>query len=453
MAIHPQSCESTMSNLELFSTPSTHIATESSRYVKCKPVNSIDRGSPIEFRILSDQSEYIDLSQSFLHLKCRILARDRKELKTKISDTNENVPNRSIVFPCNYLLGACFKTVECFLAGQLISSNDTMYPYRAFLETLLSYSANVKKEMLAAGGFYIESGNMEEIDKVANKAAGDVVNPSAETRFNKTKFGKAFELLGRIHGDIFNQGRFLIGNTDLKIVLHRQSPEFFLISATEDHDYMLDIESASLFVKHDTISTSIREAHLLKLQSDTAKYPIKRVVMKYFTKGSNRDDLSEQNISVGVLPTRIVLALVDSSAFSGHKQKNPFDLKHFHLRSIILRVGAKTRPFEEIEVNFENDNYLMGYLSLFQGTDTMYSDKSIGITPEHYKNGHTLYCFDLESNVSCGELSLLKEGNVSVEIKLSQTSTDSITLIAYLEYQDMLELDSDLKLASAINTS
>ena len=42
MAIHPQSCESAMSNLELFTVPSTHISTEASRYVEHKPVSTLE---------------------------------------------------------------------------------------------------------------------------------------------------------------------------------------------------------------------------------------------------------------------------------------------------------------------------------------------------------------------------------------------------------------------------
>ena len=89
------------------------------------------------------------------------------------------------------------------------------------------------------------------------------------------------------------------------------------MAATENNEYVLEIESASFFVKHYTIIPSIRAAHLNNLQSDRIKYPIKRVEMKYFTKGANRDDLSERNLCDGQLPTRIVLGMVNSSAFNG----------------------------------------------------------------------------------------------------------------------------------------
>ena len=85
MAIHPQSCESAMSNLELFTVPSTHILTEASRYVEHKPISTLDKGSDLHFKIKADESEYLDFSQSLLHLKCRILVPDGGVLGTESS--------------------------------------------------------------------------------------------------------------------------------------------------------------------------------------------------------------------------------------------------------------------------------------------------------------------------------------------------------------------------------
>ena len=167
MAIHPQSCESAMSNLELFTVPSTHISTEASRYVEHKPISTLDQGSDLHFKIKTDESEYLDFSQSLLHLKCRILAADGGVLRRKVADDDPTVPDRSIVFPVNYLIAAMFKQVEVYLGGRLVSSNDTMYPYRAFLETLLSYDKDVKNEFLAMSLYFPETKDLEAIAPVA----------------------------------------------------------------------------------------------------------------------------------------------------------------------------------------------------------------------------------------------------------------------------------------------
>ena len=70
------------------------------------------------------------------------------------------------------------------------------------------------------------------------------------------------------------------------------------------------------------------------------------------------------------------------------------------------------------------------------------------LTTEHYKDGHTIYAFELEMNSIPGEMMLIKDEEVRVDIKLSEASTTGITLVAYLEYQDMIEIDSEMNLAT-----
>ena len=38
---------------------------------------------------------------------------------------------------------------------------------------------------------------------------------------------------------------------------------------------------------------------------------------------------------------------------------------------------------------------------------------------------------------------LVREGNLSIELKLKETSTESITVVCYLEYDSIIEIDSD----------
>ena len=111
-----------------------------------------------------------------------------------------------------------FKQVEVYLGGRLVSSNDTMYPYQAFLEMLLSYAKDVKNEFLAMSLYFLETKDLEAIAPVALADTSNV-NPSAVPRFNKTKFEKSYELIGRIHADFFNQGRYLMGKCSVKVKL------------------------------------------------------------------------------------------------------------------------------------------------------------------------------------------------------------------------------------------
>ena len=60
-----------------------------------------------------------------------------------------------------------------------MSSNDKMYPYRAFLEMLLSYAQDVKNEFLAMSLYFPETKDLETVAPVPCADKSDV-NPSTD---------------------------------------------------------------------------------------------------------------------------------------------------------------------------------------------------------------------------------------------------------------------------------
>ena len=55
-----------------------------------------------------------------------------------------------------------------------------------------------------------------------------------------------------------------------------------------------------------------------------------------------------------------------------------------------------------------------------------------------------MYAYNLAADQSHGSVfNLVREGNLSIEIKLKESSTESITIVCYLEYDSIIEIDSD----------
>ncbi len=76
---------------------------------------------------------YMDLSQSMLHVKANI-----------VGNSASNLPRDAPVGPVNLLLHALLSEVDVTLNDKLISSFNSTYPYRALLETLLTYGPGAK---------------------------------------------------------------------------------------------------------------------------------------------------------------------------------------------------------------------------------------------------------------------------------------------------------------------
>jgi len=60
--VHPQSCECTKSELDLFIVPPTQTSIETGTFVEYNPIATISQGTPIEFSVTGAGQEYLDLS-------------------------------------------------------------------------------------------------------------------------------------------------------------------------------------------------------------------------------------------------------------------------------------------------------------------------------------------------------------------------------------------------------
>ena len=149
--IHEDSLEILKSELELFTLPPTQASIEETRYIEYQPTHSLDKGGPVEFSIPANDHEYLDLQNTFLYLKLRILSESSEVLANKVSEDDTTIPPKSIVYPINYIHATCFKTVEVLLNNENCSSNDNLYGYRAYLEALLSYGKNHKRRTTGGG--------------------------------------------------------------------------------------------------------------------------------------------------------------------------------------------------------------------------------------------------------------------------------------------------------------
>lgn len=446
--IHPNTQEIMLSELELFSLPPTQTSIEDTFYEKYYPQTSLDKNGPLDFQVPPKDELYIDPQFIFLYLKCRILDEDGNALPSQTAADNAAVPDKSYVFPINYFHATLFKSVDVFLNNKSVTSNDTMYGYKAYIESLLSYGFVSKEEQLRAAMFYKDKDPMDESsDAVGKTGANQSKNSGAVGRFKRTRYSAPFETFGKLHTEITNQCKLIPGDVELNIKLSRQDSKFVLMAKDTTKRPTISIDTAILFVCHKRISDSIRLAHKVTLQKDiTMKYPVRKVQMKFFTRGMQRSDLSEPNLINGTLPRRIIIGLVDSAAFNGDLSKSPFNFQHFNMTSVVLRKNGQAVPFSEIEMNFEQKCALQGYLALMSGTGNLFrNNHGLHIQPfADFGSGYGLLAFDLTPDHADGNtFHLIKQGNVSLDIKLEKPSEAGITIVCYCEYDAIIEIQQD----------
>ena len=128
---HKDSSISTLSNLDLFTLPHTQTAISKCQTVNFYPVSEISVESPLEFNVSGSGLEYISLRDTRLHIKCKIVNAD-----------NTPLAKGAQIGIVNLTLQSLWSQVDVFLNQRLVSSASNNYPYKAYMQTLITYGSD-----------------------------------------------------------------------------------------------------------------------------------------------------------------------------------------------------------------------------------------------------------------------------------------------------------------------
>ncbi|XP_070157985.1 uncharacterized protein [Polyergus mexicanus] len=128
--LHTHSSGCLKSELDLFSLPPTQTSIESSQWIHYKPVTSLLDYSPIEFVILGDREEYLDLTRTMLNLRVRV------ETSGDSSGHTAGAAATTTIGFVNHLLHSMFNQIDVYCNQKLVSPPNNAYAYRTYIEAL-----------------------------------------------------------------------------------------------------------------------------------------------------------------------------------------------------------------------------------------------------------------------------------------------------------------------------
>ena len=424
--LHTHSCECMKSELELFTLPPTQTTIEQAHWFHYKPISSLTDSAPIEFVVPGHGDEYLDLAHTMLSIRANIV----NTVKTSATDPDTSPST------VNNFLHSMFNQVDVYFNQKLVSPPNNAYAYRAYIETLLNYSAETKKSHLTTSLWY---------DDTAGKFDDLTNNNGYNKRMNFVEKGKTVDLLGHLHCDVFNQEKYLLNGVEVRIRLVRSRDTFCLLGNSNTH--RLHILEASLLVRRAKINPGILLAHAKALSKATAKYPLTRVEVKAITIQSGIHGHTIDNVILGQIPKRLILGFVDNKAFNGDFKLNPFNFQNYKINYLSLFVDGVQVPTKPLQPDFSSSTnlYVDAYHTLFSGTGIHFLNEGSGISRTDYSKGYTLFAFDLTPDLSAndnGHWNLVKHGSIRIEIRFAEELKSTVNCIVYAEYDNILEIDS-----------
>ena len=185
-------------------------------------------------------------------------------------------------------------------------------------------------------------------------------------------------------------------------------------------------------------------AHARVIEKTPAKYPLRKTVIKTETLSGGVSSFVKDGLFEGRIPNRVVLVMVKNTAYSGTCSKNPFLFEDFGLNFRNVSVNVDPLNTQPLKPSFgARKNYITNFLALCKGGGGGVSgeDETVSIDRDDYDGGYAIFVFDLVPDPFSIGTSLIKGGNLRLELQFGKCLAESVILIIYGEFSGLLEID------------
>ena len=386
------------------------------------PQNTISPGSPIEFLILGTPDDYIDLGDIRMLLRLKIIKNDKSAWDGDDQANFINLP-----------LASVFQDVFLKIGDTQVEGGQHVYPYNAYLSTLLQFHPSAKKTHMQAWGWN---------EDTPNKFDDKTDNEGITLRAAETVGGKVWELMGPLFLDLTHQPRYLLPNTNLQLKLLPAKAEFALQALGTRTGYDYRIEKCVLYVPRVSVMDAVINGHSKGLEKYNAKYPLNHIDITTFTITKENRSFIKDGLFQSQVPKMLVVGLLEHDAFNGNIKKSPFNFRHFNLNKIALYRDGELIPGQIFTPDYDYKHFAVAYTNTMHTLNYYNTDDSNGMTMEHFLNGYNLYAFNLTpDNTTQGpHRHLMRTGSLRLEVNFKRNLTGPITVMLFAIIDAKIEI-------------
>ncbi|XP_054162179.1 uncharacterized protein F54H12.2-like [Oppia nitens] len=389
-AIHKLSSVTALSEFDIFGVPPTQNTIEKDILTEHRPASAIDSKAYIEFNLSTGIDEYLRLDKTIVTL-----------------------------------------------------SHQT-YPYKSDLEIKLGKNKEAKDSYLSSI-LWIED-NLNDLEGINLNRTNYIKPLVGDTDLSK---GRELDLIGKLHIPMFEQRKALLGGCNISLKLIPNSPSFYMMCDSSIRISSVEFKDASLYIHRSKINPAVVEGHKMALlKPANVRYPIRESFVVPITINKGTMDTIIDNVHNGQLPRRAFVTMVDHSAFNGSEIKNPYNYKNYNLNYLAFYLNGIQYPEKAFTPDFDKNLYVREYISLFEATNQDNVDSCITLKRQDFPKGNNIFAVNFNPDLSSGccatgYVNPIKHGNLRLQLRFKEPLANAITVLVYLDYDALLEIDYD----------
>ena len=443
-----------MSSLDLFSVPSTDYQLQGYKMV---PYHKLSASiTPMKFSVQALE-DYVDLNRSYFVVDLRLSTSGTNGI---VADANSasDANNTKFTYAVNNLAHTIFKQINVRFNGTLMTEQTDTYAYSAYLQTLLNYSQDDGETLLAPQGWVNFLNVWPTLTSGADDISTLVGSRRNESHLLKTltvpfRGNNVVRLIMRPYLPVFHTGKIMVPGVEMNFEFHFHSPDFYTWASLNDgtkayvrlqeQDVDITLHLCRLNLNPDVFGSLERQR---KLSKQVVKYPVVSDQIRTFSFNGATTVWMEDNLFLGRVPQRMIVGILDSTAFNGTKEKYPFAFQSKGVTSIRQFIEGEEYPYVTLEMAGNNTlKDWEGYRRFLDAAGAVAKHREFMVKPGDW--GHNKNCtLYMWNNVPSGDadgpkLNPKQTGNVRLEIKFRAALNANITILVWGEFESVIYID------------
>ena len=391
-----------MSSLDIFSVPSTDYDLQGYRMVPYHKLSSSITSMKFSVQQLED---YVDLNRSYFVIDLRSYSSSTNGI---VADANaaSDANNTRFVYAVNNLAHTLFKQINLRFNGTLMTEQSDTYACSAYFQTLLNYRddgetllqpqgwinfLNIPAELAAAGG-------NDDITTTNGWAHGDT--NALKTLTTPFRGNAVVRLIMRPYLPAFHTGKIMVPGVEMNFELHFNSPDFYTFSTLtsgtgvkryvtlREQDVDITLYLCRLSLNPDIYASLEGER---KLRKQAVKYPVVRDHIRTFPFNGTTTVWQKDNLFLRKVPQRMIVGILDSTAFNGDKEKYPFAFQSKGVTSIRQFIEGEEYPYVTLELTGNTAlKDRLGYYRFLEAAEAVLKHREFMVKPDEW--GHNKNC-------------------------------------------------------------